>query len=53
LLIEANPQKFDLIGSMQISDTETWAHLAISGNELFIRELDAIAGYRWMQAKTE
>jgi outer membrane protein assembly factor BamB len=53
LLIEANPQKFELIGSIQISDTETWAHLAISGNELFIRELDAIAGYRWMHAKPE
>lgn len=53
LLIKANPREFELIGDVQISDAETWAHLAVSGDELFVRELGAIAGYKWKHAKTE
>jgi outer membrane protein assembly factor BamB len=53
LLIKANPQEFELIDDVEISDAETWAHLAISDDEMFIRELDAIAGYRWMHSEPE
>ncbi len=53
LLIKANPQEFELIDDVEINDAETWAHLAIRGDEMFIRELDAIAGYRWRPSKTE
>jgi hypothetical protein len=45
------PAKFDLLGKVRISESETWAHLAVSGDELFIRELDAIAAYRWAPSK--
>jgi len=51
LLIRANPAKFDLIDSRKISDDEAWAHLAICGDELFVRELNAIAVYRWQEPK--
>jgi outer membrane protein assembly factor BamB len=47
LLIKANPEKFELLDSRKLSEAETWAHLAISGEELFVRELDALAAYRW------
>jgi outer membrane protein assembly factor BamB len=47
LLIRANPEKFDLLDSRKISETSTWAHLAVCGEEVFIRELGAIAAYRW------
>ena len=46
-LIRANPEKFDLLDQRQLSDEETWAHLAICGDELYIRELNALAVYRW------
>jgi outer membrane protein assembly factor BamB len=46
-LIRATPEKFDLLSTRKISDDETWAHLAISGDQLFIRELNALAAYRW------
>ncbi len=48
-LIKANPEKFELLDERKISDAETWAHLAICGEELFIRELKAIAAYRWTE----
>lgn len=51
LLIKANPKEFELLDKVKVSDQETWAHLAVSGDELFIRELDAMAVYRWQPSK--
>jgi outer membrane protein assembly factor BamB len=51
LLIKANPKEFELLDTVKISDDDTWAHLAISGNELYIRELNALAAYRWLPSK--
>ena len=47
LLINATPKKFDLIDRRKISTQPTWAHLAICGSEVFIRELRSMAAYRW------
>jgi outer membrane protein assembly factor BamB len=47
LLINATPEKFDLIDRREISDDSTWAHLAVTGDEVFVRELKAIAAYEW------
>ncbi|MGE3314115.1 MAG: PQQ-binding-like beta-propeller repeat protein [Planctomycetaceae bacterium] len=47
LLIRANPEKFELIETRKISEDPTWAHLAVCGDQLFIRELNAIAAYHW------
>jgi outer membrane protein assembly factor BamB len=47
LLVRANPEKFELLDSRKISEAETWGHLAVAGNQLYIRELHAIAAYQW------
>jgi hypothetical protein len=47
LLIRATPEKFDLLDTRKISDQETWGHLAVSGEEVFVRELQGISAYRW------
>jgi len=51
LLIKANPKQFELLSEKQVSEEETWAHLAISGDEIFIRELNAVAAWRWRTPK--
>ncbi len=51
LLIKANPKEFELLDEMKVSDDETWAHLAVVGGELYVRELNALAAYRWTSAK--
>ena len=51
LLIKANPKQFDLLDTRKISKTDTWAHLAVCGDELFVRELNALAVYRWQMPK--
>jgi outer membrane protein assembly factor BamB len=46
LLIKANPEKFELLDSREIAKSPTWAHLAVVGNEVFVRELTGITAYR-------
>ena len=46
-LIEPNSKKLVIKESREISDEPTWAHLAISGRQMFVRELEAIACYEW------
>jgi len=46
LLIRANPDKFDLIDRRKVAD-DAWAHIAVSGNEVFIRDLNHLTVYRW------
>ena len=46
-LWRATPDKFELIDQRQVSEDSTWAHLAISGEELFVRELKGLRAFRW------
>jgi outer membrane protein assembly factor BamB len=49
LLLRADPTKFDLLDSRRVSDQPTWAHLSLSGGDLFIRELNGLSAFRWSQ----
>lgn len=50
LLINANPEKFELLGQRHVSDSPTWAHLAVCRNEVFVRDLKGLSVYRWVTA---
>ena len=47
LLLRATPERFDLLDERKISKDSAWAHLAVCGREVFVRELGAMAAYRW------
>ncbi len=47
LLIRASKEKFDLLDKRNLADAETWAHLAVAGDQVFVRELNGLAAYRW------
>jgi len=47
MLIRATPEKFDVIGEIKLPFRETWAHIAIAGDEVFIRDLQGVTAYRW------
>lgn len=49
LLLNANPEEFDLVDSFHVSDEPTWAHLAVCGDEIFIRDLKGITSYTWSE----
>lgn len=45
-LLRANPEKFDLLDQRKLSGDDTWAHLAVAGDQLFVRELNALTAFR-------
>lgn len=47
LLIHPTPEEFRLLDRRQVSEEETWAHLAVSGDEVFVRSLHGMVAYRW------
>ena len=50
LLLKANPREFQLLDEQKVSDQETWAHLAVCNDEIFVRELNALSVFRWNAA---
>ena len=46
-LFRSSQKKFEQLDQRKLTDAETWAHLAIAGDELFVRELNALTAYQW------
>ena len=46
-LLKANPKEYELIDQRKIAPSETWAHLAIDGDEIVIRDLKGLAVWKW------
>jgi outer membrane protein assembly factor BamB len=46
-LLKASPKELEVLDKRKISDGETWAHLAVCGDEVVVRELDALTVWRW------
>ncbi|MCA9062384.1 MAG: PQQ-binding-like beta-propeller repeat protein [Planctomycetaceae bacterium] len=47
LLLRANPKEFELLDERKVSDDESWAHIAVSGEDVIVRELNAVSVFRW------
>lgn len=47
LLIRAEPDKYEQLDQRHVSDNPTWAHLAVCGDEVFVRDLEGLTVYRW------
>ena len=48
ILLNANPKEMEILGRLEVSpDSPTWAHLAISGDEVFVRDLTGVTAYSW------
>lgn len=47
LLIQANPDEFQLQDQKKLRSSDTWAHLAVAGDEVFIRDLNGLTSHRW------
>lgn len=52
-LLRADPQKMDILDHRKICDAETWGHITVCANEIFIRELNAMTCYRWQETQTD
>jgi len=52
LLINANPAAFTLLDRRKLTKKDTWAHVAVADDQIFVRELNAITAYRWHEPVT-
>jgi outer membrane protein assembly factor BamB len=46
-LIAASPERLNILSERKISEEETWAHLAVVGRDLLIRDLKGLSRWRW------
>ena len=46
-LVRANPKEYEPLDERKLGAGETWAHLAVCGDELFVRDLAGVTAYRW------
>ena len=46
-MIRATPERYEVIGEVQLVDGKTWAHLAAAGQQLFIREENSLHAFTW------
>ena len=46
-LIRATSERYTLLGEAKVAEQESWAHLAVIGNELYVRDLEGITAWRW------
>ena len=46
-LMKANPKEFELIGEAKLDTNDSWAHLAIVDNLIYVRGLDSLVVYEW------
>jgi len=46
-LIEADATAYRIADELEIAEAPTWAHLAVEGDEVIIREQEALASFRW------
>ncbi|MBY0459572.1 MAG: PQQ-like beta-propeller repeat protein, partial [Gemmataceae bacterium] len=45
-LLKASPKEFDLLDKRKVAD-DTWAHLAVCGDEVFVRDLTGLTAWNW------
>jgi outer membrane protein assembly factor BamB len=45
--IEADPKELKILDTREIAESESWAHLAISGDQIFIRDLKNLSVYQF------
>jgi outer membrane protein assembly factor BamB len=46
-LIAASPDRLNILSERSLGHKDTWAHLAVVGRDLFIRDLEGLSRWRW------
>lgn len=47
ILFDADPAEYKELDRFHVSDTSTWAHLAVVDGQVFVRALDELIVYEW------
>ncbi len=47
VLFNANPEKFEMLEKRRITEQESWAHIAVVGDEVYVRALNELIVFTW------
>lgn len=47
LLVAADPEAFRLLDRREVAESESWAHLAVAGDQVFVRDLKGLSSFKW------
>jgi len=50
ILLAADPKTMQVLDRKEVPGDDTWAHLAVSGDQVFVRDLGGVTAYRWKAA---
>ena len=46
-LVQATPESFQLVGEAKVAEENSWAHLAVEGREIYVRDLEGLTTFLW------
>lgn len=46
-LLKANAKEFDLLDKRKLTESDTWAHLTVCGDEIYIRDISGLTAWKW------
>ncbi|MHC4910943.1 MAG: PQQ-binding-like beta-propeller repeat protein [Planctomycetota bacterium] len=46
-LIKADPEAYEMVSEAEVAEDQTWAHVAVAGRDIVIREQEGLALYTW------
>lgn len=49
-LIDPSPDEFRILDQRHMSDSPSWAHLVVAGDEVFIRTLNQLLSFEWKKS---
>lgn len=49
-LLSANPNAYEVLSSLKISEEDTWAHIAMTDRQIFIRSLNSLTTWQWQDS---
>lgn len=47
LLIDADPAELKIVSRRQVAESESWAHVALCGGQVFVRDLNGLTVFDW------
>jgi outer membrane protein assembly factor BamB len=47
LLLAANPERFEIVDRRKVTEEEAWAHLAVTEEGLYVRDLKGLTAWNW------
>jgi outer membrane protein assembly factor BamB len=46
-LVKANPAEYELLDKKKVAESESWAHVAVCGDEIYVRDLTGLTVFKW------